>query len=445
MWTSSDVWVLIVCGQVGEGECLFCGGTGEPLAGAALTGAALTATGGGERDGQPERQQGGGGGGGGANRRQQQRQRGGGGGRQGQQQSKSTSSKVKIVVPKKPAAGCTGAADAATAAAALQERARVAKDKLLEFDRTAAARTQVIDDQSDWYDASATSLMWLSETERKEKEAAAAAKEAAEKEADEQARRVTISFDFAGRRVVAGRDSTGGGGGGPEEHAEEAEDGGGGAAEDDEGVGHSAYGGQANNVLGGGGAFSNPFLAGPRPNYQPTAAGGGVAPAGPAAASAAAPAAAGGGSGRSRVQAAADELDFWGQPFEPVAAAPSSSLATGSGSVSGGSQVPAAASNIAVTAGAKGGPAAAAVRDDGQCLSMHQPWASLLVAGIKQVGAKQLQATLNGTEIAGDYLLTAATTTHSQVEGRSWPTAHRGRLWIAATARPAEPVRQRLS
>eukprot|EP00966_Prymnesium_polylepis_P171647 3968595-Prymnesium_polylepis.1 len=37
---------------------------------------------------------------------------------------------------------------------------------------------------------------------------------------------------------------------------------------------------------------------------------------------------------------------------------------------------------------------------------MHQPWASLLVAGIKRV------------------------------EGRGWPTDHRGRLWIASTAKP---------
>lgn len=43
------------------------------------------------------------------------------------------------------------------------------------------------------------------------------------------------------------------------------------------------------------------------------------------------------------------------------------------------------------------------------CLSMHQPWASLLVAGIKM---------------------------H---EGRSWYTAHRGRLWIASTAKPVNP------
>lgn len=43
------------------------------------------------------------------------------------------------------------------------------------------------------------------------------------------------------------------------------------------------------------------------------------------------------------------------------------------------------------------------------CMSMHQPYASLLVAGIKL---------------------------H---EGRSWYTAHRGRLWIASTVKPADP------
>ncbi|XP_055628565.1 activating signal cointegrator 1 [Toxorhynchites rutilus septentrionalis] len=42
------------------------------------------------------------------------------------------------------------------------------------------------------------------------------------------------------------------------------------------------------------------------------------------------------------------------------------------------------------------------------CISMHQPWASLLVAGIKQ---------------------------H---EGRTWYSSHRGRLWIASTVRPVD-------
>lgn len=47
--------------------------------------------------------------------------------------------------------------------------------------------------------------------------------------------------------------------------------------------------------------------------------------------------------------------------------------------------------------------------DGGWCLSMHQPWASLLVRGVKRV------------------------------EGRSWYTSHRGRLWIAAAAKKPTP------
>jgi hypothetical protein len=47
--------------------------------------------------------------------------------------------------------------------------------------------------------------------------------------------------------------------------------------------------------------------------------------------------------------------------------------------------------------------------DTGVCLSMHQPWASLLVAGIKRL------------------------------EGRSWGTSHRGRLWIHAAAHEPSP------
>ncbi|XP_072201530.1 activating signal cointegrator 1 isoform X3 [Excalfactoria chinensis] len=49
------------------------------------------------------------------------------------------------------------------------------------------------------------------------------------------------------------------------------------------------------------------------------------------------------------------------------------------------------------------------ISDDGWCLSMHQPWASLLIRGIKRV------------------------------EGRTWYSSHRGRLWIAATAKRPSP------
>ena len=45
------------------------------------------------------------------------------------------------------------------------------------------------------------------------------------------------------------------------------------------------------------------------------------------------------------------------------------------------------------------------MRDDGWCLSMHQPWASYLVTGIKL---------------------------H---EGRTWYSPHRGRLWIHAASK----------
>lgn len=55
------------------------------------------------------------------------------------------------------------------------------------------------------------------------------------------------------------------------------------------------------------------------------------------------------------------------------------------------------------------GAASTNASDSGQCLSMHQPWASLLVLGIKRF------------------------------EGRGWPTEHRGRLWIASAARTPEP------
>ena len=52
-------------------------------------------------------------------------------------------------------------------------------------------------------------------------------------------------------------------------------------------------------------------------------------------------------------------------------------------------------------------------KDKGVCLSMHQPWASLLVLGIKRF------------------------------EGRTWSTRYRGRLWIASAAR--EPTDEEIA
>ena len=86
-------------------------------------------------------------------------------------------------------------ADSPDAAAAA---ARDAKDRLVAFDRTAAARTTVIDDQSDWFEIEANA--WLDEDEREEaKRQAMEVEEAREAAAKNRATRVTL--DLLGRRV----------------------------------------------------------------------------------------------------------------------------------------------------------------------------------------------------------------------------------------------------
>ena len=50
------------------------------------------------------------------------------------------------------------------------------------------------------------------------------------------------------------------------------------------------------------------------------------------------------------------------------------------------------------------------IEDNGMCLSMHQPWASLLVHGFKRF------------------------------EGREWTTKYRGPLWIHATSKKPDPM-----
>ena len=73
-----------------------------------------------------------------------------------------------------------------------------AKNRLVNFDRTAAARTTVIDDQADWYAVETNA--WLDETEREEmKNQLIAQKEAEEDFKRHRASRVRI--DLLGRRV----------------------------------------------------------------------------------------------------------------------------------------------------------------------------------------------------------------------------------------------------
>ncbi|KAF8821698.1 zinc finger motif, C2HC5-type protein, partial [Cardiosporidium cionae] len=50
--------------------------------------------------------------------------------------------------------------------------------------------------------------------------------------------------------------------------------------------------------------------------------------------------------------------------------------------------------------------------EDTHCISIQQPWATLILEGIKRV------------------------------EGREWPTLHRGRLWIHAAAKPLDELTQ---
>ena len=75
--------------------------------------------------------------------------------------------------------------------------ARARTERLVGFDKKRSARSEVYDDQSDYFQDASSS--WLSPEERK---AAQAMGEAKRKEAEDKKRNVRVTFDFAGRRVV---------------------------------------------------------------------------------------------------------------------------------------------------------------------------------------------------------------------------------------------------
>jgi hypothetical protein len=422
---------LIICEQIGLGPCLFCDGNGEPqpeyACGVQVEGSKeqLAQL---QKERQSHRPAGTN-----PSRRQREDRRGRGGrgrGRAGGGGAAASSDEGVIIKGGRssvnPDLKKGGAAAPAESADELAEKARKAKDKLLEFDRTTAKRTQVIDDQSDWYDASATTLMWLNDEERKKHEQEVINAEIKEREEREEARKVKLSFDFAGRKIM------------PRINAPEEELSKGGAEGDaegegkdgDEGVGTSAYGGGANNMMGGasgssggrsgndavdimsgsqgggGGSYSNPFLRGPKPAYA------GIIAALPDAD----PDAHGveSKSSRSRVQdedGSGTDLDYWRSNIDGAQMSTQNAdeeddvskskkrMQNVFGTVGGGSY---SADMIFGGGKEETGPA--------MCLSMHQPWASLLIAGIKTV------------------------------EGREWPTAHRGRLWIASTVQACDPT-----
>jgi hypothetical protein len=73
-----------------------------------------------------------------------------------------------------------------------QKEAQATKDRLLEYDRTSARRTRVIDDQSDYF---ASENPWLSEEEKAHIEK----KQEAYREAKNRlTRRTKVTIDFAG-------------------------------------------------------------------------------------------------------------------------------------------------------------------------------------------------------------------------------------------------------
>eukprot|EP01043_Picozoa_sp_COSAG02_P020479 COSAG02_NODE_1012_length_15221_cov_33.681524_5_plen_163_part_00 len=138
---------------------------------------------------------------------------------------------------------------------------------------------------------------------------------------------------------------------------------------------------------GGRGSYSNPFLRGPKPAY--TAIISALPDAEPSSESKS--------SARSRVQddagSGGTDLDYWRSNIdgaqmntqdadndEEYISKGKTRVQNVFGTVGGGSY---SVDSMGMD------------RDSGMCLSMHQPWASLLVAGIKTV------------------------------EGREWPTAHR--------------------
>ena len=343
-------------------------------------------------------------------------------------------------------------ADAATAASAKLAAER--KERLLEFDRTAAKRTTVIDDQADYF-LHASGDAWLS---RDEQRAAAEKAQQREEETARQRRELRLTLDFENQKVV--RERPGGAAEPPRSVEEEPKQTAAAASVPERPLptgaarqqrpaaaaqaasassASDAPPGQAARVQGGrvgaGTAAApqrvsliNPTVA-DRPMFKRSGEAGGASASG------------GASKPKLSVKEAEEALaqglrhsvckvqhdNPWlqqllsmeeeqGKGSLEVLAADAqearrvweqAEFAAGGG----GTPQP--------TGGAMGGAAAAAAaavdddddeddeNDDGTayCLSMHQPWASLLVAGIKRV------------------------------EGRSWPTRHRGRLWIASTAR----------
>ncbi|KAK9826176.1 hypothetical protein WJX81_003659 [Elliptochloris bilobata] len=76
------------------------------------------------------------------------------------------------------------------------------KDRLVEYDRNSAQRTQVLDDQSDFFEVDANA--WLTHEER---EALKAQERAAQEAEEARRRRVVVTLDLLGRQVLMAEDA----------------------------------------------------------------------------------------------------------------------------------------------------------------------------------------------------------------------------------------------
>lgn len=243
-------------------------------------------------------------------------------------------------------------------------KAAIHKDRLLEFQRTSAKRTAVIDDQCDWFD-NADVNVWLNKEEQAK---ARQLVQARTDKAESRRRQMRVTLDLAGRRVVEAVHS-------------DSDDG----AEPEEGPSAAPV------------SLLNPFLRGPPPVF--TRAGQRTEPPEPKPREL-----------KSKVQHGAfEEIDpevYMQDDFEEPSPVHTPASTGWAAAAAQGNRSMWAAQHAALN---NSELVAAGASHTSACLSMHQPWASLLVNGIKTV------------------------------EGRSWPTTHRGLIWIASTAQPVEP------
>ncbi|KAK7116658.1 activating signal cointegrator 1-like isoform X2 [Littorina saxatilis] len=219
------------------------------------------------------------------------------------------------------------------------QKAQKHKDRLIEFDKTSVRRTQVIDDECDYF--STDSNQWLS---KKDREALRKREEELRSSRHASRRDRKVTLDFAGRQVVEEANTVGQT---MYDHRDAV-------------VQQVQYGGSGDQSRGGNpadlgqGSLVNPSIVQPAPTFVPDR--------------------------KSKTTSTKMSTKPW--PNQDVTKTT-------------------ARAHVPVIQDRELNE----MSDEGMCLSMHQPWASQLVAGIK---------------------------VH---EGRSWYTAHRGRLWIAATAK----------